>query len=770
MTDVTNLLTTIPDVFWTIMDLLDQTSLALCSQVNTRWHALVRARPAAGHRTKPAYQIWRLLQTPTLLEWGWKHAPQRERRKFCKTAAARGDLQSLQWLRTERAAPWDESVCAAAAHGGHLSLLQWARKAGAPWNASVLQNAAKGGHFATFRWARGAKAPWDGKVLRTAAKYGSFEIFRWCFRHRAPSTDTMERFAGYFTSAGCLEAVRWIYEREFLEDERMAFDSILVTAAAGGHLQILRWLFDADLVDLDEDTAGVIYDTAAVHGRLVVMQWLQRHGFPPSQYIICEQAAAGGHLECLRWALAQGAALSPEVLVCAAQSGHLPLLQWVCAQGVPWTNNVFSAAVDSKNVKLLQWVLDEAPKNRAGQDQWLDPDDPRRIEALTTARSEETCIEAARNGELPVLEWALAHGAEITTRRAGALAAMGGHLGVVEWLHAHGAPIAWDLVVEYAAAMGHLPVVQWAIANGAPREKICSAAMSDKGRFEVLRWAVDVAKAGHCETDHPMFYASLWTMTWAHTRGFQINSNRAYLEAAKCDDGEMLRWVLQTFGPPGAELYRVALEARAADFLDRLRKHGVEWGPSSSDPARYALAPNGPEQVWMAAIGSPWGDGEAPTDDDESSSQSDEGTGEYPRSTQEYYESLSSGGEENNGEPGESGDGDLWAQRPDSPLQVDDELRAKLVRKLMASGFTGLSGFPDGEIFAFLDGVIADGPAEAPAEAPTAAPTAAPAEAPAEAPAAAPAEASENKMSPTTDAQKNFRQDPDPEAEGEPER
>lgn len=700
--DSTHLLTTTTDVFWAIMDLLDPTSLAFCSQVSKRWHTLVRARPDASHRMKPAYQVERLLLTPTLLKWGWKHAPLGVRKRFCKTAAARGDLQSLQWLRIERAAPWDESVCAAAALGGHLATLQWARKTGAPWSAAVLRNAAKGGHFATFRWARRAKAPWDGKVLRIAAKHGSFRIFRWCFCHRAPSMDTAERFAGYFAAAGCLEAVRWMYEKDLIEENRGTFADILVSAAAGGHPQILRWALSKNLATLDEDTVNMLYAAAAVNGRLVFLQWLQRHGCPPNQYV-CEQAAAGGHLECLRWAVAQeGITLSPGVYVCAARSGDLPLLQWVRAQGAPWTTNVYPAAIDSGNVELIQWVLDQAP-SEANVGFLLDFGDQWRVEALDAACCETACVEAARNGKLAILEWAAAHGAKITTRRAGVLAAKGGHLGVVKWLHARGDPLAWDSVVEYAAEEGHLSVVQWAVANGAPLDKICGAAMSGTGRFEVLRWAVDEASADHSGADHPMFYVSPKTLAWAHTHGFRLDPNRAYLEAARSDDEEMLRWALRAFGPPGDGLYALALETRAVDSLDRLDKYGIEWTPAT----RCVL----PQMLqWMRAVGSPWGDGGALTDGATSSQSDEEGGGEnrkHRRPTQDYYESLSSGCEESDGGPSDGGPSDGEASGPsDGDARSPGRLRTELIKRLMTSNFTGLSGFSDGSVLAFLDGGI----------------------------------------------------------------
>ncbi len=713
--DTTHLLTAIHDIFWTIMDLLDPTSLAFCRQVSKRWHALVRDRPTAQYRIRPMYKVELLLMSPTLLEWGWKHAPLRVRRKFCKIAAARGDLQSLQWLRTERDAPWDEDVCAAAALGGHLDVLQWARKSGASWNAKVLQNAAKGGHFAAFRWARRERAPWDGKVLRAAAKHGRFEIFRWCFRHRAPTMDPMERFASYFAAAGCLEAVRWLSEGELIDNTREMFIELLGSAAAGGHLQILRWLLDTNLVVLDEVAVERVHGDAAMNGRLAVLQWMQRHGYPLTQYV-CEKAALGGHLECLCWAVAQAramglfeaAALSPDVQVYAARSGNLPLLRWVRAQGAPWTSLVYSAAVDSGDTELLQWLLDHQLPQAYDYDYSL------RFEALEAAQNENTCVEAARNGKLSILEWAVAHGAIITTRRVGALAAKGGHLDIIKWLHARNAPLAWDIVVEYAAAEGHLSVVRWAVANGAPSEGICGAAMSGEGRLEVLRWAVDEAKLKHCGEDHPMFYGSLETLVWAHTRGFRIDSNRAFLEGAKGDDKEILGWAARTFGPPDDDLYKLALETRAVDFLDRLRLHGVEWAPG----AESASIPNGPEQAWIRAIDSPWADSEAPTDGDETSSLSDEEeVGMYPRPTQAYYESLSSGCEES--EDGEDGVGP--SKSPDTPglkrgsnsrQQSCSELalQTDLIETIRLCKFTGLGGFSDGSLVAFLDGeiVIAD--------------------------------------------------------------
>ena len=68
------------------------------------------------------------------------------------TAAQRGDLEVLQWLRSQNC-PWDDA-CRATAEHGHLEILQWlrAQEPPCPWSAATCSRAAGRGHLHILQW------------------------------------------------------------------------------------------------------------------------------------------------------------------------------------------------------------------------------------------------------------------------------------------------------------------------------------------------------------------------------------------------------------------------------------------------------------------------------------------------------------------------------------------------------------------------------------------------------------------------------------------
>jgi hypothetical protein len=98
-----------------------------------------------------------------------------------------------------------------------------------------------------------------------------------------------------------------------------------------------------------------------------------------------------------------------------------------------------------------------------------------------------TCADAARGGQLEVLQWARANGAqwdEWTCRYA----ADGGHLAVLQWARANGCP--WDaMTCAHAALNGHQHVLEWARANGCPWDPQTCSFAAHKGHLSVLQWA-----------------------------------------------------------------------------------------------------------------------------------------------------------------------------------------------------------------------------------------------------------------------------------------
>ena len=99
----------------------------------------------------------------------------------------------------------------------------------------------------------------------------------------------------------------------------------------------------------------------------------------------------------------------------------------------------------------------------------------------------QTCVWAARHGQLAVLQWARSQGCSWNPWICGE-AAQNGHLAVVQWARAQGGP--WnEATCAEAAGGGHLEVLQWVRAQGCPwDENTCSEAVRG-GHLAVLQWA-----------------------------------------------------------------------------------------------------------------------------------------------------------------------------------------------------------------------------------------------------------------------------------------
>ena len=99
---------------------------------------------------------------------------------------------------------------------------------------------------------------------------------------------------------------------------------------------------------------------------------------------------------------------------------------------------------------------------------------------------ERTCMAAAENGHLHVLQWCREMGCPWGAETCVG-AAMNGHLNVVQWCHENECP--WDSrTCAFAAANGHLHVLQWCRENGCPWNEQTTGWAAAEGRFDVVQW------------------------------------------------------------------------------------------------------------------------------------------------------------------------------------------------------------------------------------------------------------------------------------------
>lgn len=104
----------------------------------------------------------------------------------CRVAAENNHINILKWCKNQLPFHWDFTICASAASKGNIEVLEWLRKNGCPWDSSACASAALNGHFNTLKWLKNNGCPWNRNTCINAAKYGDLEILKWCRSYKPP--------------------------------------------------------------------------------------------------------------------------------------------------------------------------------------------------------------------------------------------------------------------------------------------------------------------------------------------------------------------------------------------------------------------------------------------------------------------------------------------------------------------------------------------------------------------------------------------------------
>jgi hypothetical protein len=184
---------------------------------------------------------------------------------------------------------------------------------------------------------------------------------------------------------------------------------------------------------------------AALFGQFEVLRALRRARFIWNSWT-CVAAVAGGRMDILEWAHANGCKLSGDVSAMAGAKGRVDMLQWLSDHGCPITFMLVYNAVDAGSVDVLVWAYAFAQKHGVSDFE------PFEYEV------------AAAGGDVPML-CTIARSWKSYWRDPCAIAARLGHLAVLQWAHAQGR--SWGKT-SYVAALagGHAALAEWALAHG----------------------------------------------------------------------------------------------------------------------------------------------------------------------------------------------------------------------------------------------------------------------------------------------------------------
>jgi hypothetical protein len=151
---------------------------------------------------------------------------------------------------------------------------------------------------------------------------------------------------------------------------------------------------------------------AAAGGHLEVLKWARDNGCPWDEET-CSEAVESGHLEILKYLRSQGCPWDAWACLIAAEGGHLEILKWIYEQGDPWSRQVYTRAAYNGHLEILKWAWGQCKFD------------------ITVA------LEAVYEGHLDVIEWGLQHGCH-WTYTASKAAARFEHTHILKWIRDNG--------------------------------------------------------------------------------------------------------------------------------------------------------------------------------------------------------------------------------------------------------------------------------------------------------------------------------------------
>ncbi|KAE8993875.1 hypothetical protein PF011_g16960 [Phytophthora fragariae] len=260
---------------------------------------------------------------------------------------------------------------------------------------------------------------------------------------------------------------------------------------------------------------------AAARGDMRVMQWLVQQF--PGCYVTraVEEAAKHGQLMVLQWLQSSSRAghirddggglrvfWGAKELFYAGQNGRLDVVQWLQEHTHPAPTHMFFVTLEEAarngDLPMVQWLCDvrgewspyaavlAASGGHLHVLKWLRGN-------IFSSSPSASMDDAAANGHFEVLKWMQANGGYATSAAMNK-AAGNGHLEIVKWLHKTRAEGCTTAAMDAAAANGHVEIVQWLQTHR--REGCTKSAMDEaatRGHLSIVQWLHQKRREG-CTT------------------------------------------------------------------------------------------------------------------------------------------------------------------------------------------------------------------------------------------------------------------------------
>ena len=234
------------------------------------------------------------------------------------------------------------SVCYAAARCGHMECLQFALHHKYPCGPYLYHGAAEGGHVEIIQFLHEvAKVNWDFSATRVCA---NAQTLKYLLANGCPYEESA--LPVEYASRGQLDCLRVVVPLS-----NGSTDYAAAAAAANSSLDCLRFLLE----ETNCHVAEHIMQAAARACSLECIQYLLSRGCNWCKDI-CLLLAREGHtgIQCLRFAVENGAPVSPAVSLICAYHGRTECLRFLHAHGKPLSPRACEHACRIGDIALLR--------------------------------------------------------------------------------------------------------------------------------------------------------------------------------------------------------------------------------------------------------------------------------------------------------------------------------------------------------------------------------------------------------------------------------
>jgi hypothetical protein len=272
---------------------------------------------------------------------------------------------------------------------GNLELIQ--RLQWSPRSITLIYSAAYGGQQPVLEWVNGQmqQLPACDRVALNAAKGGHMALVRWLYiEHGCPVDDPS--FIQEVAKHQDLEMLRWL---QTTVGPGMFTHHLLHGAAQAGSNAVLEWA-DEQHPAYVWPSCGTLCESAARHGHLDTVKWLRAKGCRWDMYT-SQAAVEEGHARVLRYVLENGCSTHNSALMTAVAKGWVGVLDVLYDHGIQMTQDVYIHSIHHGQLGVVRWLYEEA-------------------EVPWTAR---VCYEAAKRGELNILQYLRSQGCPWNKRR-----------------------------------------------------------------------------------------------------------------------------------------------------------------------------------------------------------------------------------------------------------------------------------------------------------------------------------------------------------------